>query len=58
MNMHEQRIDTAIGIFNSDSGAITLPPPEYLDIQVFMRTNDVVSSTEVKEDELKLELCT
>ena len=33
------------------------PQPEYVSIQVFMRSHDVTKTDDVKEEELRLELC-
>ena len=58
LNMHEQRLDVAIGMFNPVTLEWLLHQEDYLQVQVIMRSSDIVASTVVEEEELKLELCT
>ena len=58
LNMHEQRIDVAIGMFNPVTLEWLPYEEDYLQVQVIMRSNDILASTVVEEEELKLEPCT
>ena len=55
--MHEQKLDMAFAMFNPDTGTFEIPPPEFLTVQVFMRSNDISSNAGILEEELKLVSC-
>ena len=44
-------------MYNAKSAEWEAPPSEYLSVQVFMRSNDLEVTTEVTEEELRLESC-
>ena len=47
----------AFVMFNPDRGTFEIPPPEYVIVQVFMRSNDLLSRVGISEDEFKLVPC-
>ena len=47
----------AFAMFNPITGAFEIPPPEYVSVQVIMRSNDILSSVGISEEELKLVPC-
>ena len=50
-------LDLAIGMFTVGESVWHTPSPEYISIQVFMRSNDEASTDEADAEELRLESC-